>query len=52
MISCCTVGSYRKCGKIDNQNKRGERLMIYVTGDTHVRFDRIQEFCEEFNTSK
>lgn len=26
--------------------------MIYITGDTHGRFDRIQEFCEDFNTSK
>lgn len=26
--------------------------MIYITGDTHGRFDRIQEFCKDFNTSK
>lgn len=26
--------------------------MIYVTGDTHGQFERIQEFCKEVTTSK
>ena len=26
--------------------------MVYITGDTHGEFKRIEEFCHEFNTSK
>ena len=26
--------------------------MIYITGDTHARFDRVELFCKEYNTSK
>ena len=26
--------------------------MIYITGDTHGAFDRIQEFCNQWNTTK
>ena len=26
--------------------------MIYITGDTHARFDRVELFCKENNTSK
>lgn len=26
--------------------------MIYLTGDTHGRFDRIEQFCNRMNTSK
>ena len=26
--------------------------MIYITGDTHARFDRIELFCKENSTSK
>ena len=26
--------------------------MIYLTGDTHGRFGRIQDFCEEYETTK
>jgi len=37
---------------MNNQNEMGERLMIYVTGDTHGNFERIQEFCDELNTNK
>ena len=26
--------------------------MIYITGDTHARFERVELFCKENNTSK
>lgn len=26
--------------------------MLYITGDTHGRFERVDEFCKRFNTSK
>lgn len=26
--------------------------MIYITGDTHGKFARIEKFCQEFNTTK
>ena len=26
--------------------------MIYITGDTHGRFDRVVDFCEKMNTTK
>lgn len=26
-------------------------MHVYLTGDTHGDFDRIEEFCEEFDTS-
>lgn len=26
--------------------------MIYITGDTHGKFSRIEKFCQEFNTTK
>ena len=25
--------------------------MIYLTGDTHGEFDRIEDFCEEYETT-
>lgn len=25
--------------------------MIYITGDTHGRFERVEAFCERFETS-
>lgn len=25
--------------------------MIYITGDTHGRFERVEEFCRRFQTS-
>lgn len=27
------------------------RIMIYITGDTHGRFERVERFCELFQTS-
>ena len=26
--------------------------MIYITGDTHGRFERVEKFCERFGTSR
>lgn len=26
--------------------------MVYITGDTHREFDRIEEFCDEYETSE
>ena len=26
--------------------------MIYITGDTHGRFERVERFCERFGTSR
>lgn len=28
-----------------------EDTMIYITGDTHGRFERIEDFCQRFQTS-
>ena len=25
--------------------------MVYITGDTHREFDRIEEFCNEYETT-
>ena len=30
----------------------GEDGMIYITGDTHGQFERIEAFCERFATSR
>ncbi|QMW73042.1 metallophosphoesterase [Anaerostipes caccae L1-92] len=27
-------------------------MMIYITGDTHGRFERVERFCERFGTSR
>ena len=26
--------------------------MIYITGDTHGKFERIEQFCGKFKTSR
>lgn len=31
---------------------RGRRIMIYITGDTHGRFERVEQFSERFGTSR
>ena len=28
-----------------------EDVMIYITGDTHGQFERIEKFCRQFQTS-
>lgn len=33
------------------QGFRKEDVMIYITGDTHGRFERIKTFCKRFQTS-
>ena len=25
--------------------------MVYITGDTHREFERVEEFCEEYGTT-
>lgn len=31
---------------------KDRRIMIYITGDTHGRFERVERFCERFGTSR
>lgn len=33
-----------------SEKERG--LMIYITGDTHSSFERIERFCDRFETSR
>ena len=33
-------------------SREGGIFMIYLTGDTHGKFDRIAEFCETYHTTK
>lgn len=31
---------------------KDRRIVIYITGDTHGRFERVERFCERFGTSR
>ena len=31
---------------------KDRRIMIYITGDTHGRFERVERFCERLGTSR
>ena len=28
------------------------KIVIYITGDTHGKFERIEQFCGKFKTSR
>ncbi len=40
-----------KVFKFSNSNGRNTEIMIYITGDTHGDFERVEVFCQQMNTT-
>lgn len=53
ILGCFITQRTNNKARIEGQAPgKDRRIMIYITGDTHGRFERVERFCERFGTSR